>query len=41
VLLISLPSRTGFVVAGIAVEILGFVLVARVHLPPKGAKGDG
>jgi hypothetical protein len=41
VLLISLPSRKGFVVAGIAVEILGFVLVARVHLPPKGAKGDG
>ena len=38
VLLVSLPSRTAFVIAGLAVEALGFVLVARVHLPPKGAE---
>jgi hypothetical protein len=31
VLLASPPSRTGFVLAGAGVEILGLVLVARSH----------
>lgn len=34
-LLPVLAARTAFVIAGIGVELLGFVLVARVHLPPK------
>jgi hypothetical protein len=34
-LLSSLPARMVFVVAGIAVQLLGFVLVARAHLPAK------
>ena len=40
VLLASLPSRTVFVLAGAAVELLGFVLAARAHLPAlsKGGK---
>lgn len=38
VLLDSLPSRTAFVLAGIAVEILGLVLLARAHLPPTRGK---
>ena len=33
VLLTSTPSRMGFVLAGIAVEIFGFVLLARSHIP--------
>jgi len=38
VMLVSLPSRTGFVLAGLAVEILGFVLVVRAHLPSKAGE---
>jgi hypothetical protein len=34
-LLPSLPARTAFVLAGLGVEILGLVLVARAHLPAK------
>lgn len=34
-LLSTVPPRTAFVLAGIGVELLGFVLVARAHLPPK------
>jgi hypothetical protein len=34
-LLSTIPARTSFVLAGMAVELLGFVLVARAHLPPK------
>ena len=33
ILLGSLAPRTGFVCAGLVVEILGFVLVARTHVP--------
>jgi hypothetical protein len=33
-LLTSFEARTGFVLAGIAVEILGFVLFARTHVIP-------
>jgi hypothetical protein len=38
-LLASLPQRTGFVVAGVGVEVLGIALVARSHLPEQGDKG--
>jgi hypothetical protein len=37
-----LPSplpRTGFVFAGVGVEVLGLVLVARSHLPERGERG--
>ena len=34
-LLPGLPARTAFVLAALAVEILGLVLVARAHLPAK------
>jgi len=34
----SLP-RTGFVLAGVGVEALGIVLVARAHLPEHGDRG--
>jgi hypothetical protein len=40
VLLNSLPSRMGFVLAGIAVEILVFVLLARSHIPAPKRRGD-
>jgi membrane-bound ClpP family serine protease len=33
VMLNSLPSRTAFAAAGMAVEILGFVLLAGAHIP--------
>lgn len=38
VLLAALAPRTGFVLAGIAVELLGFVLLSRehAHLPRTG-----
>jgi|GEM_PF-566425 len=39
-LLASLPSRTCFVLAGIGIELLGFVFAARSHLHPRGAKSD-
>jgi len=35
-LLTSSLSRTGFVLAGIAVEVLGLALVARSHLAEQG-----
>jgi membrane-bound ClpP family serine protease len=34
-LLTALTPRAAFVLAGVAVEILGFALVARAHLPSK------
>jgi hypothetical protein len=37
-LLPSLPGQTAFVLAGFGVELLGFVLVARSHLPPKASR---
>jgi len=42
ILLVSTPSRTVFVCAGLGVEILGFVLVARrqVKGKSKGAARD-
>lgn len=36
VLLASPGPRTGFVLAGFAVEVLGLVLVFRRHLAPQG-----
>ena len=38
VLLRALPARTGFAVAGMAVEVLGFVLAARNHIPSRSTK---
>ena len=38
-LLASALPRTGFVLAGVAVEALGVVLVAHSHLPPQGDGG--
>ena len=32
----SLPMRAGFVLAGLAVELTGLILVVRSHLVPKG-----
>lgn len=34
-LLPSLPARTAFALAGLGVEVLGLVLVARAHLSAK------
>lgn len=38
-LLGSAPARTGFVMAGIGVEIVGMILVARSHLPIREDRG--
>jgi hypothetical protein len=38
VLLAAPASRSGFVLAGIGVEILGLVLVFRAHLPLAGER---
>lgn len=35
-LLSSLATRTAFVLAGVAVELLGLSLVVRSHLVPRG-----
>jgi membrane-bound ClpP family serine protease len=35
IMLAALPARTSFAVAGLAVEILGFVLLARTHVPKR------
>ena len=35
-LLASSPPRISFVLAGVGVEVLGMVLVARAHLPEQG-----
>ena len=37
-LALSLP-RTGFVLAGVSVEVIGIVLVARSHLLEQGDRG--
>ncbi len=37
-LALSLP-RTGFVLAGVSVEVVGIVLVARSHLLEQGDRG--
>ena len=39
VLLASPPSRAGFVLAGIAVEALGLILIFRSHAIPREKKG--
>jgi hypothetical protein len=33
IMLNSLPARTSFAMAGLGVEILGLVLLARTHIP--------
>jgi hypothetical protein len=38
VMLPTLPARTAFVLAGIGVEVLGFLFVARAHLPLRRKK---
>jgi hypothetical protein len=38
VLLAPAPPRTGFVLAGIGVEVLGLILVARSHLALQGGR---
>ncbi|HYL15405.1 MAG TPA: hypothetical protein VEV41_20380 [Terriglobales bacterium] len=38
VLLHSPPAQTAFVLAGIAVELLGLALVVRAHLVPSEAR---
>ena len=35
-LLRTAPAQTGFVLAGIAVELLGLVFAFRAHLVPRG-----
>lgn len=35
------PAKALFVMAGVAIEMLGFVLFARAHLPVRGARSDG
>jgi len=37
-LLPSAAARNAFMLAGLAVEILGFGLVFRAHLPPRGER---
>ena len=39
VLLPSAASRTGFVLAGVGVEVLGLIVVIRSHLTPRGERG--
>lgn len=34
-MLSTLPLRTGFTAAGLAVEILGFILLARTYIPKR------
>ena len=38
-LLRSAPPRTGFVLAGSGVEVLGLILVVRSHLVTRGERG--
>ena len=38
-LLGSAPARTGFLLAGISVEVVGMVLMARAHLPVQEDRG--
>ncbi len=37
----ALAPRMAFVVAGICIEILGFVLLARTHLPLRARRENG
>lgn len=37
-LIAPMPARTGFVLAGIGVEALGLILVARSHLALQGER---
>ena len=37
----ALAPRMAFVLAGICVEILGFVLLARTHLPLRARRDNG
>jgi len=37
VLLHTFSTQTGFCLAGFAIEVVGFVLVAREHLPSRAA----
>jgi hypothetical protein len=42
VVLLAAPSpRAAFVLAGVAVEVLGLVLVVRTHLLPRGERERG
>jgi hypothetical protein len=42
VLLLRAPAaKTMFVLAGIAIEVLGFILAARAHLPSRGVRSHG
>jgi hypothetical protein len=36
VLLKTTPERSVFAIAGVGVEVLGLILAARAHQPPKG-----
>jgi hypothetical protein len=38
ILLASQPPRAAFVLAGLAVEVLGLVFVVRTHLLPRGER---
>jgi len=40
-LLHTLPARTSFVLAGMGVEVLGFVLLSRYHLPQGSDRNEG
>ena len=40
VLLHTVPSQTVFCLAGLAVEAVGFVFVAREHIPKRRTKSD-
>jgi hypothetical protein len=39
-LLRAVPAQTAFCLTGIAIELAGFVLVARQHIPKPGSKSD-
>lgn len=39
ILLGTAPGRTGFVMAGVGVEIVGIILVARAHLLGQSNRG--
>jgi hypothetical protein len=40
VLLPPVPARSGFVLAGVAVEAVGLVLVTRAHMPPVDERAE-
>jgi hypothetical protein len=39
-LLHTLPAQTVFVLAGVAIEVVGFIFVAREHTPKRRSKSD-